>query len=86
MTPKIVAIGVALILTGCSQVVSDKPDMVSIETTYSSPYLKAAEHCAKYEKTAQFRKVVAAETNWVFNGNLYTFECLKQIKPPAQTE
>ena len=86
MTPKIAAIGAAFILTGCSQVVSDKPEMVSIETTYSSPYLKAAAHCAKYEKTAQFRKVDAVETNWIFNGNLYTFDCLKQIKPPVQTE
>ncbi len=86
MTPKLVTIGVALVLTGCAQVVSGKPDMVSIDTAYSSPYLKAVEHCAKYEKTAKFKKVVAAETNWVFNGNLYTFECLKQIKSLPQTE
>ncbi len=86
MTPKLVTIGVALVLTGCAQVVSGKPDMVSIETAFSSPYLKAAKHCAKYEKTAQFKKVDSAGTNWVFSGNLYTFECLKQIKSLPQTE
>ena len=40
----------------------------------------------KIVREADNQVLTVAETNWVFNGNLYTFECLKQIKPLSRTE
>jgi len=59
MTPKTVAIGVALVLVGCappaykSEVVSGNADTVSVKAGhYSNPGPQATEHCAKHGKSA----------------------------------
>ncbi len=83
MTPKTVAIGVALFLGGCAywsevisgDAVSGNADTVSIKASYSNPGPQATQHCAKYEKTAVFDSVTGAWWRWVGGSNNYVFKC-----------
>ncbi len=83
MTPITVAIGVALVLVGCAYEprfifgdrVSGNAETVTIKASYLDPGPKATEHCAKYEKTAEFESVTGAWWRWMGGSNKYVYKC-----------
>ncbi len=79
MTAKTVAIGVALVLVGCSDIFGDRvsgnAETVAIKASYVDPGPLASRHCAKYEKTAEFENVTGAWWRWVGGSNIYVFKC-----------
>ena len=72
MTAKTVAIGVVLVLAGCSNLLSGNADTVSLKVgIYSNPGPKATEHCARYGKSAFLENVA-----WVSDVSIiYIFKC-----------
>ena len=79
MTAKTVAIGVALVLVGCTYEpgfifgdrVSGNAETVTIKASYLDPGPKATEHCAKYDKSAVLENVTPMS-----GFSIYTFKCL----------
>ncbi len=83
MTAKTVAIGVALVLVGCTyepkvifgDSVFGNADTVTIEASYVDPGPLASRHCAKYEKTAEFESVTGAWWPRSGGSNKYVYKC-----------
>jgi len=83
MTPKTVAIGVALVLVGCGydpevifgDRVSGNADTVAVKASYVDPEPLASRHCAKYDKTAEFESVTGLWWRWVGGSNKYVYKC-----------
>ncbi len=84
MRPKLVIICVALgVVVGCAygpkvifgDGVSGNADTVAIKANYIDPGPLASQHCAKYEKTAEFESVTGAWWRWAGGSNKYIYKC-----------
>ena len=82
MTAKMVAIGVALVLVGCTYEpdifgdrVSGDANTVAVKASYADPEPLASRHCAKYEKTAEFESVTGAWWPRSRGSNKYVYKC-----------
>ena len=84
MTPKLVIVCVALgVVVGCAygpkvifgDEVSGNADTVAIKANYIDPGPLASQHCAKYEKTAEFESVTGAWWRWAGGSNKYIYKC-----------
>ena len=83
MIGRICAIGLMLIVVGCAlepELIMGKPvsgdaEAVVVKASYADPGPKAAEHCAKYEKSPEFDKVVGTWWRWVGGSNEYLYKC-----------
>ncbi len=83
MIGRLCAIGLMPILVGCAleselimgKAVSGDAEAVVVKASYADPGAKAAEHCAKYEKSPEFDKVVGTWWRWVGGSNEYLYKC-----------
>ena len=83
MIGRMFAIGLMPFLVGCAfeperilgNTVSGDSDAVVIKASYADPGPKAARHCAKYEKSPEFEKVVGTWWRWFGGGNEYFYKC-----------
>ena len=55
--------------------VSGDAEAVVVKVSYADPGPKAAEHCARYEKSPEFDKVVGTWWRWVGGSNHYLYKC-----------
>ena len=83
MIGRIFAIGLVLMLAACAfepefimgNRISGDADAVVVKASYADPGPKAAEHCARYEKSPEFEKVVGTWWRWVGGSNEYLYKC-----------
>ena len=83
MIGKMFAIGLALALVGCAfesevisgDTVSGNADAVVVRASYRDPGPDATRHCAKYEKSPEFKSVTGAWWRWVGGSNKYLYKC-----------
>jgi len=83
MVGRIFAVVVVVSLAGCTvepefilgNRVSGDENAVTVKVSYTDPGPKATEHCAKYEKSPEFDKVVGTWWRWVGGSNEYLYKC-----------
>ncbi len=83
MIGRIFVVGLMPVLVGCAlepelilgNTVSGDAEAVVVRASYADPGPKAAEHCARYEKSPEFDKVVGTWWRWVGGSNEYLYKC-----------